>query len=805
MAYLAESPGKRPAPGYHWGVTRLMLLVAVLAACKPNQPPPNEARAAAPEVQMVPAGQTPGVGQVAPLPPPDPREKLLSGAVLGLLEGEHLLQKKLDDEVSKIAFKTYIEGLDAGKMFLLKSDRDSLARYADRIDDELRSGSLDLAHDGSKIYVSRVAVVEKMVAGLLTKPLDLTNDESVELDPEKLDLAADDKELEDRWRKRLELEVLERINGMEARLKLEAERAKAKAEEDKKGGKKAAVDDKKGGKATAKKDAKKDDKAKDPAAADSTKPPQTADKSEDDDEAASTVPVAQIPATPEGRETKAREDLAKTYAGRFARLKAPAQIDAAAELINAVAAALDPHTNYLPPAEKANFDIRMTGSLEGIGAVLREKEHLIEIVEVVPGGASWRHGGLQAGDLILSVQQEKGEPVDVFDMRIDEVVKMIRGPKGTTVRLRVQKPTNQEQTVSITRDVVVLEESYAKGAVIQQKGKPAMGYIHLPSFYGGRNSPRNSADDVKTLLREMKQQKVAGVIIDIRSNGGGLLTDAIKITGHLIDQGPVVQVKDSDGQKEVLSDDARGIVYDGAVILLIDRFSASASEIVAGALQDYGRAVIVGTNTHGKGTVQTIADLDRATGGQVELGVLKITIQQFFRPSGSSVQLQGVAPDISLPDPAAHIESGERELDQAIPWSQITPSPFTKWGMPWDVKALAAKSAARVAKHPLLTKISTATAVLAGRKNDTKVPLMKSAWEARRTEQKAALEAASPDLKKAAPGFTVKAMGDAPAPMAAPGPNGKADDTQAKWRENLSKDPWVEECLNILGDMMTTK
>jgi len=786
-------------------VTRLSLLVAVLAACnacKPNQPEPKKASPPSPPtVVTVPAGQTPGVGQVAPLPPPDPREKLLSGAVLGLLEGEHLLQKKIDDDVSKIAFKTYMDGLDAGKMFLLKSDRATLDKYADKIDDELRSGSLDLAHDGSKIFVDRVAVVEKMVTELLAKPFDLTNAETVELDPKKYDLAADDAELKERWRKRLELEALEKINAMETRLEMEAERAKKKAEEDKK----KKPDAKKDPQKDAKKDVKKDAKAKDPQAADATKPPDIAEQSaDDDDDDRSTVPVAQIPTTPEGREAKAREDMAKTYSGRFARMKAPAQLDAAAELVNAVTAALDPHTTYLPPADKANFDIRMTGSLEGIGAVLREKEHLIEIVEIVPGGASWRNGGLTPGDLILSVQQEKGDPVDVFDMRIDEVVKMIRGPKGTVVRLRIQKATGQEQSIAITRDVVVIEESYAKGAIIQQKGKPAMGYIHLPSFYGGRGSPRSSADDIKQLLAEMKTKKVAGVILDIRSNGGGLLSDAIEMTGQLIDQGPVVQVKDSDGQKEVLSDNKKGITYDGPVIVMVDRFSASASEILAGALQDYGRALIVGTNTHGKGTVQTIADLDRATGGQVELGVLKITIQQFFRPSGSSVQLQGVAPDIVLPDPAAHIESGEKTLDQAIAWSQISGAPFTKWGTPWDIKSLSAKSSARVAKHPLLTKIATATAVLAGRKNDTQVPLAKPAWEARRKDQKAQLEAASPDLKKAPAAFTVKSLGDEPARPAA-GPNGKADDSQARWRDNLSKDPWIDECLNILGDMTPTK
>jgi carboxyl-terminal processing protease len=693
--------------------------------------------------------------------------------IVRLLEGEHLLQKKIDDDVSKIAFKSYLDGLDPGKMFLVKADRDALSVHATKIDDELKSGDLALAHEGSKLFVTRVTVVAKMVDSILAAPLDLTNDETVEIDPEKLDIAADDTELKDRWRKRLELEVLERVASMEARLEADA---KAKKEGTKDG-------------------AKKDDKDKKDSAV----------VAPDDEEDKSAPPIAQIPKTPEGREAKAREDLAKTYSSRFVRMEKPGPLDAASELVNAVTAALDPHTNYLPPADKANFDIRMSGALEGIGAVLREKEHLIEIVEIVPGGASWRHGGLQQGDLIMSVQQEKKDPVDVFDMRIDEVVKMIRGPKGTVVRLRIQKSTGAIETIAITRDVVVIEESYAKAALVQQKGKPVMGYIHLPSFYGGRGSPRNAGDDLKTLFAELKAKKVAGVVLDIRSNGGGLLSDAIEISGHLIDKGPVVQVKDSDGQKEVLADTKKGIVYDGPIIVLVDQFSASASEILAGALQDYGRALIVGNTTHGKGTVQTIADLDQLTGNKVELGVLKITIQQFFRPSGSSVQREGVTPDIALPNPNAHIDSGERELPQAIAWSQITAAPFDKWGFPWNKKALADKSAARVAKDPVLTKVAAATALLRSRRNDTKVPLAKPAWEARRKEQKAALEAASPDLKKVPAQFSVKPLAESPAPATAPGPGGKQDDSAVKWRDNLAKDAWVAETLSILADMTTTK
>ncbi|MEO8702926.1 MAG: carboxy terminal-processing peptidase [Kofleriaceae bacterium] len=700
-----------------------------------------------------------GNAEAATLPPPDQREAALSETVLQLFEREHLLRKHLDDSVSRDAYKTYLDRLDGTKMYLLQSDREALDKYADKIDDELRAGSLDLAHDGAKIQASRLAQIEKWVDELLAKPFDHTNEEFVELDPKKLQPAATEADLRERWRQRLELEVLERVAQMETRLKPPKPDPKKK------------------------KDAKKDD-------------------DEEDDKRA--IPVAQIPPTPEGRDAKARADLAKAYAGRFARLKNPGPLDAASNLVNAVASSLDPHTTYLPPADKANFDIHMSGSLEGIGAVLRERDHYIEIIEIVPGGATAKHGGVTAGDLIMSVQQDGKDPVDVLDMKIDDVVKMVRGPKGTVVRLRIQKAAGNEETVAITRDVVVVEDTYARGAVIQHKSGPQYGYIHLPGFYGGKNSPRTSAVDMKKLFIEMRTRKVAGVIIDIRSNGGGLLSDAVDITGDLIDEGPVVMVQDSRGKREILGDDQKGIEYDGPVVVLVDRFSASASEILAGALQDYKRAIIVGTGaTHGKGTVQTLADLDRATGGKIELGSLKITIQQFFRVSGSSTQREGVTPDILLPDNFAYVESGERELDHAIAWSSIPAAQYVKWpgAARWNLPVLAQRSAARVAKQPMLSKIATTTAILKTRRNDTRVPLAKAAWEARRVDLRKALDAASPDYKALPASLVVKPIDDPALPAKLPDANGKTDDRIAKWADNLAKDPWVDEGVNILGDM----
>ena len=701
------------------------------------------------------------------LPPPDAREAALSKAVLELLEDAHLLGKKIDDDVSKSAFATYMDRLDGGKMFLLATDRASLQKYADKVDDELKSGRLDLAHDGAKLFVSRVEVVDKMIQDILAKPMNHDDEETVELDPKKLQPAASDDELRERWRQRLELEVMERVAGMEDRIEAD---------------KKAALEKKKNPKAGAAAGSGSDAAAP-----------------EDD----APAPGTKTPDTAAGREEKARGDLAKSYGGRFARLRNPSKLDAASDFINAVTSALDPHTDYLPPAEKANFDIHMSGSLEGIGAVLREHEHYTEVVEIVPGGASSRKGKLKAGDLILSVQQDGAETVDIADMKIDDVVSMIRGKKGTVVRLRVQKASGETATVAITRDVVVIESAYARGAVIQKKGGPLYGYIHLPTFYSGKGTSHTVASDMHRLLSEMKAKNVAGVVIDLRSNPGGLLSAAVDMTGDLIDEGPVVEVQDGKGRKEVLADRSPGEDYDGPVVVMIDHFSASASEIVAGAVQDYGRAVIVGegTQTHGKGTVQSLVDLDQ--GGPADgpgLGTLKITIQQFFRPNGSSTQLEGVIPDIVLPDPEGYIEAGEKALEHAIAWSKIDAAPHDMWPGGWNLDDLRKKSAARVAKQPILSKVAAATTILKARMADTKVPLQHAAWDARRKQQKAELEAASPDLKTAPQGFAVTSIPD---PGAATPP--AKDERLQHWRDNLARDPWVDESLAILGDMASKK
>jgi carboxyl-terminal processing protease len=739
----------RRAAGLVWA----LFIVGCTGAGSPSGEPAQRAAQASPSAPA--------------LPPPDPREVRLSAIVAKLLESEHLRHRPIDDELSRKAFDQYLEQLDPGKMFLLKADAKKLGSHADRIDDQLRAGRLDLAHDGAETYARRLQVVEKLVAELLTKPFDSNDEEFIEVDPDKTELAETEEELRDRWRRRLELEVLERVASMEDRSAALSGKSKDK---------------------------------------DKPKKPGPGQIDEEDSAGAPPLTAEQIPPTAEGREQKARTDLAKAYAGRFARLATPGPLDAASNLVNAVSTVFDPHTNYLPPDEKANFDIHMSGSLEGIGAVLREDDHYIRVVEIVPGGASWRQGALETGDLIMSVSQQGKDPVDVGDMRIDEVVKMIRGPKGTLVTLSVQKPTGDVKSIAITRDVIVIEEAFARGAVIQSKGsRKSYGYIYLPSFYGSQTAKRSAAGDVRRLLVEMKKRKLSGVIIDIRENGGGLLDDAVEMTGLLIDKGPVVQTQVSDGTRDVLNDDKSGTAFDGVAVVMVDRLSASASEILAGALQDYKRAVVVGTGaTHGKGTVQVLADLDRMSGLEPNtLGSLKITIQQFFRVSGASTQWQGVVPDIVLPDPIGHIDTGERQLDNSIPWSQIDPAPHKDWpGARWKLEDLAARSAKRVAASKVFGKIAQRTQLMRARTKDTRVPLKKSAWAAQRAERRAALEAVSLDLDAVPPRISVNPINyDGKAtPVARPG-GGKADDSLAKWSDRVAREPWVEEALLVLQDM----
>jgi len=687
--------------------------------------------------------------------PRDPREAVLASAASALLQ-EHVLARPIDDSVSKEAFTSFIDELDAGKLLLLESDVQKLARFETDMDDELRSGDLVLGRKAAVLLSSRRRLVADVVARILAAPLELTTKESIDTDAKKRAFCKTEEELAARWRGMLKLQVLERAQELEDTLEQRAH-------------------------------PKPNAKPVDP---DDAKREAAAEKS-----------LGEIPATFEGRRDKVQKELATRYATQFTRLATVDKLAPAQTFINAVNGAFDPHTTYLPPAEEAELGIALTGRLEGIGATLREQEHYILVNDLVPGGAAWQQGKVEVGDLILSVAQEGKEPVDVMDMPIGKVVTMIRGPKGTVVVLTVKKSDGTLKTISITRDVVRIEASYARGAILKTKGGGDVGYVHLPGFYGESRKPgeRNATDDMRTILTQLTKKGVTSLVFDLRGNGGGLLTHARDIAGLFVKDGPVVQTKDGRGAVDVLRDKDPSVAFSGNVVVLVDRFCASAAEIVAGALQDYERAVVVGTSaTHGKGTVQAVIDLDQQTKTKGDpLGLYKVTIQEYFRVSGGSTQLKGVVPDILLPDPTSFIESGERTLPHAIPWSTIAAVPFVKTPHAWKAADLASASGARTSANADLAMVLKFAKIMGARKDQAVKPLERGAWQAEYKHAKAELDALDPKKRDQKPLMEVAPLSTQEGTSQDPRMQRQLD----KWKDGLARDLWVDETTRILADM----
>lgn len=601
------------------------------------------------------------------------KEVILGGILQGSLQNWHFSKKKIDDDLSEKAFKLFLERVDFGKQFLLEEDVKKLEVYEEKFDDELESGKLEVVQLSSKLMKNRIEQVSKHVKELMKKPLNYEKTEKFETDPEKREYADTLDELKDRWRKTLKFDVMNQYLDL--------------------------VDEQNG---------ESDDKDKKKSAKKVEKTKKLSDKE---------------------LEKKAREKVEKRYEKIFKRLAEEKSNDKLDKFYNSLTRVFDPHTHYLIPEEKEDFDIDMTGKLEGIGALLREEGSYIKVERIIPGSASWKGKELEAEDVILAVAQGDEDAVDIVDMSIREAVKLIRGPKGSIVKLKVKKPDGTVQVIAITRDEVVIEESYAKGTVLEHKDLGLkIGYIKVPKFYRDfeDDKGRNSSEDVKNVLKELnKQEKLSGAILDLRNNGGGALKDATLMSGLFIKKGPIVQVKSSDGTREVKKDTDGKIYFDKPLIVLVNRFSASASEIVAAAMQDYGRAVVVGTSeqTHGKGTVQAVLDLDGYAGpiGKVysPLGALKITIQMFYRVNGGSTQFKGVIPDIVLPDRYAYLESGEQSLDYAIPYQKTKAVAHEKWDKKFNLSKLKTNSQNRVKKSPKFKKIEESVAWYTKRKENT--------------------------------------------------------------------------------------
>lgn len=496
-------------------------------------------------------------------------------------------------------------------------------------------------------------------------------------------------------------------------------------------------------------------------------------------------------------EKQAREEVRKSLRRTLERMRTDVEEEAIYRYLNAVTGSFDPHTSYFTPERKEDFDIEMTGTLEGIGALLQEEGDYIKVVELIPGGAAWRQGELKPGDIIMKVAQDGEEPVDLFNMKATQAVRYIRGEKGTKVSLTVRKPEGHITTIDLIRDIVVLEETYARPALLVREDPAGkFGYIYLPSFYRDFSNPegRNSAGDIRRILEKLDEEKVDGIILDLRDNGGGSFTDALQIAGFFIDTGPLLQVRNRE-QVDVFMDYQSGVLYDGPMVVMVNSFTASAAEILAAVLQDYNRAVIVGNRTFGKGSIQTVVDLDRFVTtkprGFTPLGSLKLTIQQFYRVTGEPIQYQGVTPDIPLPDPYGYIEIGERRLEYALPGEAIEPVSYDKWGVQFDLAALQKKSSRRVQDEEFFQQVVAYVDKVKEQQQDTKQPLkfdeVLAEQERRRKERE---EFQQLQFRTALQVFGL------------PGGSGVSEEKLQDWYKQLQGDMIIGEAAYLLGDLV---
>ena len=444
-------------------------------------------------------------------------------------------------------------------------------------------------------------------------------------------------------------------------------------------------------------------------------------------------------------EKEARKEVSDFCDRWFDRLEELKREDRLSIYLNSITQSYDPHTNYLKPIDKENFNIRFSGRLEGIGARLQRDKDYTKVANIVVGGPAWKGKDLEENDLILKVGQGNEEPVDIRGMQLDDVVQLIRGDKGTEVKLTVKKVDGSTKEISIIRDIVIIDEGFARSLIIDGDNEgEKIGYLYLPSFYADFQNPdgRFCHKDVAKELEKLKNENVGGIILDLRNNGGGALRDAVKMSGFFIEEGPIVQLKSKDDDPKVLRDTDPSVKYNGPLVVLVNSFSASASEILAAALQDYKRAVIVGSNsTFGKGTVQQFVNLDRTVRGFENFkpfGEVKLTTQKFYRINGGSTQLKGVVPDIILPDNYHYISIGEKDEKNALKWTEINPVNYSQNVLLIDdLNMIKVNSKDRVEADSIFNMVFSNAKRLKNKRDNSIVPLSIDEYKEKTKSEKA--------------------------------------------------------------------
>lgn len=509
-------------------------------------------------------------------------------------------------------------------------------------------------------------------------------------------------------------------------------------------------------------------------------------------------------------EQDSRLKVKEIFDGYFTRIQKIRREDRMSLYLNCITNIFDPHSTYMKPFDKEQFNIRMSGKFEGIGARLSSDGETTKVAEIIVGGAAWKQKDLEKNDVVLKVQQEDStEAKDIAGMVLDDVVQLIRGPKGTKVTLTVKKVSGDIIEIPIVRDVVELEETFAKSLILEgdQKGEQ-YGYIYLPSFYADFNdrNGRFCSDDVENEIEKLKAANVNGIILDLRYNGGGALYEVVDMSGLFIEKGPIVQVKNRRDEAEIIEDKDPSVAYNGPLVVMVNTGSASASEILTAALQDYNRALIVGSkSTFGKGTVQRPYDLDRSVRGNEEikpLGAIKLTTQKFYRINGGSVQLKGVTPDIILPDSYHYIETGEREDEFAMNWSEIDPVDFNQSVFTLENKNLVVeKSKERIANHPVFQDILANATWIKNQEEATVFPLdLKDLIEYEK-ERRGKVDA----FKKSFDTVFIEGIYNLPTDLAIIESDESKKARNEEWIKAIKGDIYLAESLNILKDLVATQ
>ena len=682
------------------------------------------------------------------------KDKLLIQLITYILDNGHFDPQELNDDFSANVYEDYLNQIDPFKRYFYESDIKEFSAYKDQLDDQLKAYDVTFFNITHQRLLERIEESKKMYQEILEKPFDFSVAEDYSTDYEELSYVKNKREMKERWRQQLKFSTIANYDDAIVQRNLDLEGndfpESVFATEDKKE------------KSTSKKSLKEIEKE----ARNATK--QSLDELYDfiDD--------------------RQRKDWFAVY-------------------INAIVEEFDPHTFYFAPEEKDRFDVAMSGNFEGIGARLQKKMDAIIVNEIISGGPAWRANELEVGDQIMKVRQaDEDVAVNIVGMRLDDAIKLIKGPKGTTVILTLKKVDGTIQDINITRDIVELEETYAKSSTVKKDGK-TYGIINLPKFYINFEdyNKRNAASDIKQEIIRLKEQGMEGLVLDLRNNGGGSLQTVVDIVGLFIEEGPVVQVKTTGEPKEVLRDKDKSIIWDGPLVIMVNELSASASEILAAAMQDYKRAIVIGSKqTYGKGTVQNVLDLNRMVRNNTngDMGALKFTTQKFYRINGGSTQLEGVKSDVVVPDRYSYIDIGEKDQENPLPWDKIDAVDYDVWANYFDYDTTISKSKARMVANEQL-KLIDANAKWVKKIRDREIYSLN--YDDYKNEMELNEEEAK-RFEKLSEYKTNLTFSSLPYEVNLMEKDSVLKEKRERWHLSLAKDVYVEEALNVLNDLKMT-